>query len=148
MMSDLNGGDNSKEELSKISFENLLTQCLDGYETEDYAYMQKDAQEAKLRNPYHLMAVYLSAIANSCTDHWLEAYADLRFLENLQNTYQENVISAEELQQMIMQAKEMVLQRDDHEQKEQIQQIDDRYVLLQANLFTSYKTIEGYFRPL
>lgn len=147
-MSDLNGGDNSKEELSKISFENLLTQCLDGYETEDYAYMQKYAQEAKLRNPYHLMAVYLSAIANSCTDHWLEAYADLRFLENLQNTYQENVISAEELQQMIMQAKEMVLQRDDHEQKEQLQQIDDRYVLLQANLFTSYKPIEGYFRPL
>ena len=147
-MTNLYKNDDSDNKFNNINFEELLNRCLTFYENQEYTVMAEFAREAKRRNPYHLMANYLSAIANSCTDHWLEAYADLRFLENLQNTYQENVISAEELQQMIMQAKEMVLQRDDHEQTEQLQQIDDRYVLLQANLFTSFKTIDQYFRPL
>lgn len=148
MSNNLINKDESQNTINGLPFETLLTRCLDCYEAGDYVHMQKYAQEAKVRNPYHLMAVNLSAIANSCTDHWLAAYADLYFLEHLQNTYQENIVSAEELQQMIMQAKRTVLQKDDKKQNDQLQQIDDRYALLQASLFTSFKPMERYFRPI
>lgn len=147
-MTNLYKNDDSDNKFNNINFEELLNRCLTFYENQEYTVMAEFAREAKRRNPYHLMANYLSAIANSCTDHWLQAYADLRFLEQLQNIYQVDIVSAEELQPMIMQAKKMVMQKDDHKMAEQLQQIGDHYVLLQANLFTSFKPIDKYFRPL
>lgn len=134
--------------LNNYGFEELLNLSVNSYEKQEYEGMLLFAGAAKRRNPYHLMANYLSAIANSCTDHWLESYEDLRLLQRLQKIYEEDVVSEGELQQMIMQARKTVQQKDNNAWEEKCQQTDAYYNLLQQSLFTSFKPIDGYFRPL
>lgn len=137
-------------------FEEILNICLDCYDKMDYKKMLQYSTVAKKMNPYNLMANYLSAVANSFYGNWADSYADLRYLERLQTIYQQEVVAPEELTEMIHQIKEKALsgnimetgEKKQYNNRELINQIDERYNLLEDNLFCSFDLKENYFRGL